>query len=453
MTFALKDFDALKKHFNDTVTVLLKREGKDPEKGHSIKDLTKRKEETLFLNAVLTELEARIEENKPRNLKPYAEIFYGAQALIQHDIQDNRGYLESDGLLFNRLNDGMGITESDSPDTYQQARHYHVLNNFLNLIYKEGDSRNGLLVPNALDAVPLDKLTSLITKSHKLEEATQKKITEGYQTGGKTEGHANGFTITHDIPASAIASFTTFDALKKALDDLILEELADKNVAKIALLVNPVRVAQLQSLLAMANTLSASKIKASEKMGILGGMMLLVREQIGLEYGKTPFSNDDIPKNILNNGSVIHTGLTKILKAKEMSREDANALITSAKNFMTYMTIEHSESKSVIQESVRAKHMFSDIVGFHLVPVLDFMQKLVRCSNIDALNRCVTTYKKELEESAPKKPSTSYTSYLTSTIGGFLGKKESSKEEKKDDAVDKEVEAKDEAVTTVPTYV
>ncbi|BCA94489.1 hypothetical protein TUM19329_08500 [Legionella antarctica] len=434
MTFTPKDFEALKKHFNDTVTVLLKRDGKEPEK-HTINDLTKRKEETLFLKAVLTELENRITENAPKSLKPYAEIFYGAQALIQQDIEDNRGWGESEGLLHGRLSDGMGITETNHPDLYQQVRHISKLNNFLKLVYPEGDSRNGLLIPNVLSSVPLDKLTALIAKGYQLEETARKKLTESYLADGKTEGHANSLTVTHDIPESAIAQFETFDTLTKALDNLRMDEIANKNVVKIDLLANKTRSAQFQSLLTMAETLSASRIKAPEKIGILAGMMLLVHEQIGQEYGKHPFSNDDIP------GSIVHTGLTKILKTKEMSRENAEALITSAKHFMVHMSVEHNEYKGgVVKESVRAKHLFSQVAGFNLVPVLDLMEKLIKHCRIDSLNRCVTAHKKALEDSLPPKPSSAY-GYLN--IGGLFGKTVTATKEVEDEINDLEEETKE----------
>ena len=443
MTFVLKDFEALKEHFNKTIRVLLIRDyGQEEAKKKTITDLKSRKEEVLFLNAVLTELEERIKHNNPKSLEPFVEIFYGAQTLIQQDTKDNLGYFDSDGLLFNRLNLGMGITESDFPDNYQKARHYKVLNNFLKLIYKEGDSRNGLQVPNALDAVPLQKLTTLITKGHQLEEAAQKKITEGYHEAGKTEGHANSFPVAYDVPASAIAKFDSFETLKKELDDLVLGELGSKNVASVDVYTDEKRVAQLNSLLAMANTLNASKVKPSEKISILAGMMLLVREQIGHEYGKQPFSNDDITKTMLSNGSVVHTELTKILNAKTMSREDAQALIISAKNFMTYMTIEHSESKGEVKESIREKHIFSDVAGFKLVPVLDFMQKLIRCAAIDSLDRSVIAYEKTLPKEAPVS--------WTSTVTSFFGKK-STKEVVDDTLPEKEVEKKVDESTT-PTY-
>lgn len=104
MTFDLKDFESLKKHFNETITMLLAREGRS-----KIEELTQRKEEVLFLKAILTELDNRISRQGTKNLKPYAEIFYGAQALIQKDIEASQGYIQSLGFLHERLNDGMGI--------------------------------------------------------------------------------------------------------------------------------------------------------------------------------------------------------------------------------------------------------------------------------------------------------------------------------------------------------
>lgn len=71
MTFVLKEFDTLKSHFNDTVKIILQREKKD-----KIEDLPNpRKEELQFLTAVLNQLEAKIDELKPRSLASYVHVF------------------------------------------------------------------------------------------------------------------------------------------------------------------------------------------------------------------------------------------------------------------------------------------------------------------------------------------------------------------------------------------
>jgi hypothetical protein len=284
MTFALKDFETLKKHFNETVETILRREKKE-----SIDELpTKRKEELLFLNSVLTELDARITgsniiSSNPKNLKPFAEIFYGAMSVIKKDIIANLGWGEKaeNSLLYTSLDEIMGITEQNVPSNHQYVHFYNVLNNgFLPLIFKDGNSRLGLKSPNALDSVPTDKLATLIITSYQLEESARNEITKNLGTEGK-EVSANSYKVARDTPATALAGFTTLSILTEALDSLIIDERADKNVPKVSSLTNKDRAAQIQSVKVVADTLSDPKMKAikeSERIAILAGMMLLVNE-------------------------------------------------------------------------------------------------------------------------------------------------------------------------------
>jgi hypothetical protein len=412
MTFALRDFDAIKKHFNDTITVILDRDNLK-----SIGELPpKRKEEFLFLKAVLKELEALIQKNPRGSKQLYIEIFYGAMLVINKDIENNLGHLETHSTLSDRLIDGMGITKTSAPDKHQVFSYYQALNNFLKIIYKDEDSRNGLKPTHALDSVSLDKLVTFVNTSYKLEETTYSAIVGSLVSEGKGDVHSNGFTAIKEIPATAISQFTTFVDLKEALDVLILKELSAKDVAKVTAIKNPDRAAQILSLQIIADTLTVTRltsIKAPERLAILAGMMLLVREQIASSptYKKAPFSNDDIP------GSVIHTGLTRLLKAKEISPENAEALITAAQNFITYMTIQHREDRGVVIETFRKRHIFSGVIGFNLPQVLDLMQKSITTCRIEALNRSAI----ELKATIPRESTSTLSSYLT--LSGWLGKK------------------------------
>ena len=440
MTFALKDFQALKKHFNDTVIIILKRELKhylkendidldnhklsEPEFEVLLANLIKRipekrREELLFLKSVITDLNARIIKDQPRIMKPYIEIVYGAMSVVEQDIKDNLGWGEAPegSMLYNRLKEAKGVTATEFPDHHQEASYYRAINNYLQLIFKEEDSRKGLKLPNALDSVSLDKLVTFAHTSYQLEENANKSITAAYAGEGKTEAHVNNYQITKNIAPTAIVHFTSWDTLKKSLDALISDELADKNKSRVDLLANTDRIHQLLSLQAIANTLGSSRLllaptKASECIAILAGMMLLVREQIGREYKRTAFSNDIIV------GSIVHTGLSNILNTKDMTREDAQALISAARTFMNNMTIEHSENKGVIKESIRTKNIFADIPGFDLVGMMDFMQELIKHSRVDALNECVDTYKMELEASKPKEAPVSLVGYLSRGLFG-----------------------------------
>ena len=395
MTFTLKDFRALKQHFNDTKTIILKHYKKD-----SIDALHEtRKEELLFLQAVLTELETRIPKpaRKDENLKPFAEVFAGAMLVIQQDIKSKLGYVEreANSLLLGRLQDALKSKEG-APDLYQLASYHKHLNNFLAVIFKEGNSKKGLKPDNIFKAIPLDRVASIVNISYSMEDAVHKEITKNYGSGGKPDAKVS----TYALPDHSAPYLFKFDELKKELDKLILTQLADKKVASIALLPNKDRSTQLHMLKILADMLASAdasyRIQDKERAAILAGIMLLVREQIAVEYKKTPLNTDEIEK------SVIHKGLSTILNTAEMSRQDAQSLIKAAKSFIAHMTLEHTVAKDGVKECVRSKHIFSDVPGFKLVAVMDFMQSLITFCRMDALRSCVMKHMEAIAASKPK---------------------------------------------------
>ena len=425
MTFALRDFDIVKKKFNEAITTMLRREKVD-----LIDELSqRRKEEYQFLVAVFNELETRIKDSKTSNLKPFIEIFYGAMLVIQQDVRDNVVWPEKPekSLLFQDLDQIMGIDPDNIPSIHQYAAWHAALNNFLPLIYKNQDSRQGLASPNALDAVSIDRLTIFIKTSCTLEEAAANKITKAFVSDGKAT-QVNLYKVTKDTPASALAGFTTWKKLKEDLNSLTLDERADKNVPNVKSITNTKRATQIRSLQAVAEALpepgSTDKkvqITEPERIAILAGMMLLVREQIGAEYSKNPLSTSSTA-SLTQSGSVTHTGLSKILKIEALSREDAQALITAARNFITYMSIEHSEIKGGVKDAIRTKNIFSGISGYNVTSTLDWMEKLIKSYRVIALDCCVEEYKKNLDALKPKEATTSYISYLDVRTYSFFGK-------------------------------
>lgn len=384
MTFVLKDFEELKKHFNDTIRIILEREGKE-----KIEDLSNpRKYELQFLSAVITELEARQNYTKQRTGRIYPTILYGAMLLITQDIEQNLNTLgkKDNSLLFARLTDGMGITDKNKPEPKQLAEIYKTLNNFLRLVYVDKDSRMGWDKQQALNVVPLKSLAHLIETSFLLEEAANKLTTSKLTVQGKTNADLVRFKVPKEAPSAVISQFGKWEDLKQSLHDLILKELANKNVAKISSL-SKERSAQLSFLTALEKSLSEAKghiLPASERTTILAGAMHIVRAQIALEYKKPGLTTSDIPH------SIIHTGLTEILKAKIESLDDIELLVTATNLYIQHMTIEHAEPvKGSEIDSIRVSHLFSDIEGFDLLNLFDLQQHLIKTCRVDALKLCV----------------------------------------------------------------
>lgn len=433
MTFALKEFADLKSHFNDTVRLLLR--GKD-----SIDKLDNpRKYELQYLSAVLNILEGRIQEAKPRSTKPYAEIFYGAMMVITQDIQDNLGMMEykENSQLYNRLQDCMGITESNKPTPQQTVEYTKALNRFMSLIYVNNDSRNGLAKEHGLKNV--DELAKLTLLGFQEEQKYQKALLETLPVDGKSKVNANDYRVTKDevTPARITEPFKSFADLKVALHQLELDELEDKNAATIPLLAKryPVRAAQLHFLKSLAESLTGIKstgISETERTAILAGAMYLIRGQIAIEYKKEPLRTKSIE------GSVIHDGLTKILGATDKSSEDAEVLISAANRYMHFMAIETVDAK----DAIRAKNIFSDVAGFNLVPALTLLQQMIQTCRNTALHVCLTKLQEELEATQDN-PKPGVALSVTRMFGAWF--KQPAPE--KDDADEEKVEEKkDEAV-------
>lgn len=443
MTFDLKEFDVLKSHFNDTVKIILKREGKD-----KIEDLPNpRKEEVQFLRAVLNELEQKIDQQKPRSLTTYTQVFYGAMLLVCQDIENHLRVMEKkeNSLLFTRLMDGMGITEENKPSPNQNIIFYRGLNRFLNFIYEDNDSRKGLKEKHFLQVLPLKKLSALAKLSYEKEEAAENIALENLTTDGKTKVSADNFQVEKEVNASLVEHFKSWDEMKAALHQLILDELSDKNVAKISAL-SQTRSAQLnflQTMTAKLDNISNLTLKPTEKMAILAGAMYIVRGQIAQGYSKDPLSNDKI------SSTLIHTGLSDILHANAKSYEDKEVLIAAANKFIRYMTIERPDNKKVSKEAIREKHLFSDIAGFHLSSVLSLIQNMIKTCRTEAVEACVTKRKEELEALKPKTESTSITGSITGYVGSWFKKAPNTSEESEEDELNDQKTSEEGAKVTV----
>lgn len=449
MTFALKDFDELKRQFNDdVVTVILLREQREK----SLKELPKiedlppkRRDELLFLTAILKELDSHKSSNR-------VAAFYGAMLLIQKDIEL---HLNSEGinlvtrletkensLLYTSLNELMGISDKNKPTDLQVAEFYKESNHFLARIFTEHDSRKGLNKQHALQVIPFERLAALVKTGYKQEERANKVVTAKLGADGKSHAPAWPRGLK-EIPESLISAIGTWDQLKNSLNTLIRQERAAKNKAAITSL-STERVTQLQFLNMVVNALSSESSRAipeAQKVAILAGCMHIVRAQINIEYNKAPLSRDDIPKGLISGGSVVHDELTNILKAKEESVENIEALVAAANHYIQYMSIEKIKDKGAEKVNIREKHMFSDIEGFKLTSILDLTQLMIKTCRIEALNRCVTELKKEIDAAKPKEVNTSY---FSSAYNWF---KKSPTVEEDDDEEEEECDATTEATS------
>lgn len=418
MTLALKDYNELKSKFNDCIAFVLKREDKK-----EISQLpSRRRDELQFLTSVIKELDARISEAKindqrpekrPELLKPYVNILYGAMCVINQDITNRMTSLESGSRVQERLELAMGMKDAQ-PSPEQYVTFYKSLNNFLNLIYVDNDSRKGFKKEHALMSIPVHKLEAFANISFEKEEMAQNNVNAQLVVADKSHGDGSSwYKATHNADAIA-ARLGTFDELKEELHQLILDETAAKDKSDISAL-DAKRVIQLGFLQKLADALSAKKaekIKDADKTAILAGAMYLVRGQIAREYGEEPLSHADIVAGYIKGGSVVHTKLTTILKAKETCFEDVEVLLAAASQYIRNASVQNIVEKDVHKESIRPDNIFSAIKDFSLNLFLTLANNMIKSCRSKALDHCVVEMKKEIEAAKPKEPSTSYASSL-----------------------------------------
>ncbi|KTC80456.1 hypothetical protein [Legionella cherrii] len=426
MTFVLKELSELRKHFDDTVDIILKRESKG-----KIEDLTNpnRKYELQFLTSILLKLEEQAKEKSP-NLAYLSTVFYGAMLTVMQDIENNRGVMESSGLLNDRLKDAVGIGDEvkaeDKPDLYQNAKFHTALNTFLNQIFIEHDSRKGFAKDHMLTAVPTDNLSKLIQTSYKLEKDAQRAIVASFTTDGETISELVKFKAAKKSPISATNRFGGWEKLNADLDELIKEELADKNVAKIEKLKSKERICQLHFLNAIRESLKTAPIDEAEKTAILAGSMHLVRQQIKNEYASSYVSHEE--NSVILTGKKKKKGLNQILAVDEVNPQDVEALVTSATQYIQFMTV---APKINNKKAIRAAHIFSAITEFNpefnLQSIFNLLIDMIHACRADALKVVVEEFKKETK--APEKPAKGYLGGLSSALGSLSFYNRSKKED------------------------
>ncbi len=432
MTFKLKELSELRQLFNDTVKIILKSEGKGKIEDHPNPH---RKFELQFLSAILDKL-----EEKP---SPTANLaFYGAMYTVLQDIENNRGVLESSGLLSGRLKVVIGISSEvkaeNKPDLYQIAKFHTALNAFLSHVFIEHDSRKGFVKDHMLTAIPTDNLSELIKTAYKLEMDAQKAIVASFAADGSTPIPIE-YKAAKKSPASATDRFGGWDKLCDDLDELILDELADKKVPEIEKIPSKERITQLNFLKTIRASLKNATIDEAERVAILAGSMHLVRQQIKNEYVSSHVVSSLVTSEensvILMGPKKKKGGLNTILDIDAVGPQDVEALVTSAAQYIQFMTVDPKHNG---KKAIRASHIFSEIKDLNLKAVFNLLIDMIYTCRMDALNNTVEEFKKETK--GPEKAPKGYLGGITTALGRtFFGAK---LEEEEDEDDEEELEHK-----------
>ncbi|MFA6303434.1 MAG: hypothetical protein WC627_09960 [Legionella sp.] len=425
MAIEVKDFGVLKKHFDDTVDIVVKDKGKK-----SVEELEDpRKTQVQFLQLVITELDKNTTKLSPQH-KSFA--FYGAMLLVSADISKNFGITSQHSLLLARLRDAMGITSSKTATPEQEAKFYRVFNKFLAFIYKDKDAHKGLIKDFGSNKIELDNLIALVKFSYKLERNAHKNEASALTTGELLNPvHPADFDPPSEVSDKIIEAVGGWAKLQESLHDLIKEELRLKRVGGITNLDKP-RSTQMQFLemvqtllllkpepkaeaISQASSSSAAAATSSStpaapakdkqkpkntnannnnakpaeaktaglsdnhKTIILAGAMFIVRGLISMEYTEsygTKYRSPLSKKSI--SSSTIHTGLTNILKATSQSYEDIKIAVSATNQYLRFLAIDAQVNKKNEQATViRPNNRFSEIPGFDLADYLNKIQKMI----------------------------------------------------------------------------
>lgn len=424
MTFSLKDFNSLKIGFEAAIKHILECEGKT-----KVNELAeKRKEEILFIQVVISQLEQQFEsaEPTPQALAYASKVIAGALLLMEQDIIANLGRFEypEGSLLYQSIHSLLGKNENNIPDSCQVTEYMRALNKFLEVIYEGGDSRNGLSSENIFYEINPKRFASFLKLSYEFEAQNYKTYTEqGIGKSVTQQTHIN----KHPFRARAIIAPSSplienkdfgFDRLKASLDQVMILERRANGVSDITQIKNKTRAVQLQFLEKLANHLDTKSALAKEefreptRIAILAGAMLLVREEISMGEYKSKKALDKT-----TTGSVVHTELSKILALDKLSSEDALIFMQTTHQYLTTLMLERLDIKGRAFKDVHAeKHIFSDIKKFSASEVLS------SCENMIAELRKVS-FKRCVKEEAEKQQATKQTSKLSYWSAGFLGKK------------------------------
>lgn len=422
MAIEVKDFAVLKKHFEDTVDIVVKDKGKK-----TVEELEDpRKTQVQFLQLVITELDKNTTKLSAQH-KSFA--FYGAMLLISADISKDFGLTSRNSLLLDRLYDAMGITSSKTATPEQEAKFYRIFNKFLAFIYKDKDAHKGLIKDFGTNKIELDNLIALVKFSYQLERNAHKNEAYALTKGERlNEVHPADFAPPSEVSDKIIEAVGGWTKLQESLHELIKEELRLKRVGGITKLDKP-RSTQMQ-FLEMIQTLLSSKpapktevlsqassssaaaatssstpakdkgkpknantnnnnakptdaktsgLSDNHKTIILAGAMFIVRGLISMEYTEkygTKYRSPLSKKSI--SSSTIHTGLTNILKATSQSYEDIKTTISATNQYLRFLAIDTQMNKKNEEATViRPNNGFSEIPGFDLAEYLNKIQKMI----------------------------------------------------------------------------
>lgn len=430
MTFKFKGLIELEAHLDRTIDIMLKHNKKD-----IIEELHEpRRSELLMLSMALTDIKTpKIEEHEIVSSSASSKKAKASAAASKVDAATDINHLAAyyglmlaarihtgdlNGKLAKRLADAVGINEQvkdeDKPSTYDFSHFHEETTKYLqSKLFAANDSRQGIQKGHIFSAVAPEKLKELLEINYVLEKEAQIEVIKSLAVTEKQPARV----YNKQTPETAVAVFPSWAKLIEALDTLIANELADKNVATINEL-DPARAAQLYFLEALGKQLKTAKIDEKEKIAILAGSMHVVHQQIKLEY-----------KYLDPNSSLTYRELGALLHLKTAKTQDVEALLHAANQYLRYTTITAITHAHVNTREIYSKHPFASIEGFDLKGVLALLQNMI-CDTRVAASKLVfeaLVHTAEAEKVLAKEPGASKSwipslpSLPSLSLGGMFG--------------------------------
>ena len=425
--------------------MLLKLKQTNP-KATSLEELTdhQKRDSINFLNYLFKDLDKKIPPKLPTPLQkgksskaqvslvpPSSEsdasalcstIVYGAMSLVCKQIEKTFGGLTTGSFTHEALLDVMGINETNQPSNFQQKVFFIELNTyFKTTLFFEGDSLKGINPENPFKFLDFDTLTALIKASYKLNRTFAHNALDEFTLDSDPVAARATFRL-RGINNELIKPFEDWTQINTQFEQLLSQELVDKNTARVGKLKNSERANQIHFLTILRDTLNSiptNKLNGKEKTAIFLGAMYLIREQIAQEYNQ-PLLSIEGTGGLLVSGSKVHGELTRIVQLKTTSPEHIELLVHAANVFILSM-------KTSNPQQFQAAHLFSSLKDFNLVELLKLAQSIIKFCRVQALDNAIAIHQLTNKPAINTKQSSGLVGGIVSVLGLFTSVKTTQK--------------------------
>ncbi|HRD71342.1 MAG TPA: hypothetical protein PK657_14510 [Legionella sp.] len=335
MTFEFKEFESLKKTFNDDWDVIRRNE-----------QINKADIEVEFklIDATINDIEQKIKNLKKsspeyiENMeKMYATVLLVINHLEVHQPKLNKNVLKC-------LNNTLGITEQKKPQPQELLNWQRKLNQLFNCSFIENNPLKGFKDQHTYSHIDKNRLIEFYKLNYVMQEKLFAKIELSLD---KTCEYSSSFQSI-ESPKEFKTTYTSFEDFEKAINTSINTIIAKKNKLHWYELDRKEQVGLIKDIINILKSLpvtnkgskSKSSMFESDQIVTLLGLSYIIRGGINIEYKKDILSKESTKTfRFLNlGGSELHHELTMCLGIEE-NFEEIDYCVSRAKNFLNYLLI------------------------------------------------------------------------------------------------------------------